>query len=127
MGYKRTSKKTGPTSRRTTTYNNSNGSVTNSTSSGSKNFRTTVSNNSKTGQKITQTWRDGGGFTHRKTLYKSPTAASMKKQQREAQKFWAWLGGNSKKKSAPKKKSADSYGFGILFLIVIGITVLFGK
>lgn len=127
MGYKRTSKKTGATSRRTTTINNGNGSVTNSNSYGSKNFRTTYTNNSKTGNKVTQTWRDGAGFTHRKTVYKSPTAASMKKQQREAQKFWAWLGGNSTKKKPVRKKSTGSFsGFGWLFLIVLAAIVVFG-
>lgn len=78
MGYKRTSKKTGATTRRTHTIN-TNGAETYSHSQGTRNFRMTYSNNSKTGNKVTQTYRDGAGFTHTRTVYKSPTAKKKKK------------------------------------------------
>lgn len=104
MGYKRTSKKTGANTRRTQTINNKNGSITNSSSTGSKNFRTTYSNNSKTGNKITQTWKDGAGFTHRKTVYSSAGAErERKRQQKQSAKFWASLFGAKKSKKAPTK------------------------
>lgn len=109
MGYKRTSKKTGASTRRTQTINNKNGSITNSTSAGSKQFRTTYSNNSKTGNKITQTWRDGAGFTHRKTVYSTAGAErERKRQQKQSAKFWANLFGTNKKKRVTKRASSKS-------------------
>lgn len=109
MGYKRTSKKTSASTRRTQTINNKNGSITNSTSTGSKQFRTTYSNNSKTGNKITQTWRDGAGFTHRKTVYSTAGAErERKRQQKQSAKFWANLFGTNKKKRITKRAPSKS-------------------
>ena len=118
MGYKRTSKKTGATTRRTKTYN-TNGSETNSWSEGTKNFRTTYSNNSKTGNKVTQTYRDGAGFTHTRTLYKSPTEASRRREAKQNQKFWASIFGGKKKKPKQEKATLSSW-------VALGILILFG-
>lgn len=109
MGYKRKSKKTGANSYRTQTINNSNGSITNSNSQGSKTFRTTYSNNSKTGNKITQTWKDGAGFTHRKTVYSSVGAErERKRQQQKSAKFWASLFKTNKKRSTKQRTTRTS-------------------
>ena len=116
MGYKRTSKKTSATTRRTQTIN-TNGSVTNSSSQGTKNFRMTYTNNSKTGNKVTQTWRDGAGFTHTKTVYKSPTEASRRREQQRTAKFWASVFG--KKKAKQEKATLSSW-------VAFGILILFG-
>ena len=132
MGYKRTSKKIGASTRRTQTINNKNGSITNSTSSGSKQFRTTYSNNSKTGNKITQTWRDGAGFTHRKTVYSTAGAErERKRQQKQSAKFWANLFGTNKKKRVTKraptksrtvsKQPTQASGSPIVGWIIIGV------
>jgi hypothetical protein len=130
MGYKRTSKKTGANSRRSQTINNTNGSITNSNSTGSKQFRTTYSNNSKTGNKITQTWRDGAGFTHRKTVYSTAGAEQeRKRQQKQSAKFWANLFGANKKRRVTKRKpsatskqqSAQASGSPIVGWIIIGV------
>lgn len=117
MAYKRTSKKTGATTRRTQTIN-TNGSVTNSHSQGTKNFRTTYSNNSKTGNKVTQTWRDGAGFTHKKTIYSSPTEASRRREQKRNAQFWATLFGK-KKKPRQQKATLSSW-------VALGILIMFG-
>lgn len=129
MGYKRTSKKTGIGSRRTTTINNSNGSQTVSNSTGNKYSRTTYSNNSKTGNKITQTYRDGAGFTHTKTVYKSPTEAQRLREAKKAQQFWANMFGANKKKrttntripstGSPKGGSSGSGGYAFLFIVIV--------
>lgn len=79
MAYKRTSKKTGATTRRTKTIN-TNGAVTISNSQGTKNFRTTHSTNSKTGHKTTQTWRDGAGYVHTRVISKTETEAQRRKK-----------------------------------------------
>ena len=130
MGYKRTSKKTGANTRRTQTINNKNGSITNSSSTGSKNFRTTYSNNSKTGNKITQTWKDGAGFTHRKTVYSSAGAErERKRQQKQNAKFWASLFGTNRKKRvtkrvvATKKQPTQTSGSPLVGWIVISVAL----
>ncbi len=85
MGYKRTSKKTG--SRYHTKTINTNGSVTESFSDGSKNFRTTYTYNSKSGNKVTQTYRDGAGFTHKKVISRSETPADRRRKYKENEKL----------------------------------------
>ena len=118
MAYKRTSKKTGATTRRTQTIN-TNGTVTNSHSQGTKNFRMTYTNNSKTGNKVTQTWQDGAGFTHTKTVYKSQTEASRRKQQRESQRFWASVFGKKKKAKQEKATLSSWVALGIMITFVV--------
>lgn len=81
MGYKRTSKKTGP--RYHTKTVNTNGNVTESFSDGSKNFRTTYTYSSKNGNRVTQTYRDGAGFTHKKTIFRSETPADKRRKHKE--------------------------------------------
>lgn len=107
MAYKRTSSKTGATTRRTKTIN-TNGSTTISNSQGTKNFRTTHSTNSKTGHKTTQTWRDGAGYVHTRVVSKSETEAQRRKKHREAQKFWASIFGGNKKTAKPKSTPKTS-------------------
>jgi hypothetical protein len=125
MAYKRTSKKTGVGSRRTTTVNNSNSSITNSVSNGSKNFRTTYTSNSKTGSKITQTWRDGAGFVHTKTISRNstPTEAQRRREARRAQQFWRNLLFGTKKRQrrrGPRNTSSTvTPGFWILAALAL--------
>lgn len=138
MAYKRTSKKTGATTRRTKTIN-TNGAVTISNSQGTKNFRTTHSTNSKTGHKTTQTWRDGAGYVHTRVISKTETEAQRRKKQREAQKFWASIFGKkktAKPKSTPKRtastvdkksvvqKSQSGSGVGVVGWAIIGLVIL---
>lgn len=123
MGYKRTSKKTGPNSRRTQTFNNKNSSVTNTYSTGNKNFRTTYSNNSKTGNRVTQTWRDGAGFTHRKIIYSTAGAnREIERQRKRAVKFWAGVFGTNKPKARRSKSQKDAgSSFGVWILLIIAL------
>lgn len=133
MGYKRTSKKTSAFGRRTQTINNTNGSITNSNSTGNKYNRTTYSNNSKTGNKIIHTWRDGAGFTHKKTVYSTAGAErERKRQQKQSAKFWASLFGTNKKKRVNKRtdnRTANSSSLGnwIVFGIICFIVYQFVK
>jgi cobalamin biosynthesis Mg chelatase CobN len=74
MAFKRTSKKTGPNSRRTTTYN-TNGSTTqsNSVKSGS----VTYTNTTKGGKSYTtQTVKGAGGYVSRKRIGSNSTKKS---------------------------------------------------
>lgn len=132
MAYKRTSKKTGATTRRTKTIN-TNGAVTISNSQGTKNFRTTHSTNSKTGHKTTQTWRDGAGYVHTRVISKTETEAQRRKKQREAQEFWAWIFGRKKKaatsrqparKVKPSKRKIGLLGWSLIGLVVL--SMIFG-
>jgi hypothetical protein len=118
MAYKRTSKKTGGTTRRTHTIN-TNGSETNSFSQGTKNFRTTYSNNSKTGSKVTQTYRDGGGFIHTRVLSKTKSAAALEREHKRERKFWSNLFG-SKKKQKNKSPTLGNYlALGVLIFFLV--------
>jgi hypothetical protein len=87
MAYKRTTRKTGPNSRSTTTLN-TNGTNTQSSSIGIGSTRITSSSNSKTGSKVTQTITDGNGYVHKKTIFSSAGAArDNKKRQKQAEEF----------------------------------------
>jgi hypothetical protein len=127
MAYKRTSKKTGATTRRTKTIN-TNGAVTISNSQGTKNFRTTHSTNSKTGHKTTQTWRDGAGYVHTRVISKTETEAQRRKKQREAQEFWAWIFGKKNRQPArkvkPSKRKIGLLGWSLIGLVVL--SMIFG-
>jgi hypothetical protein len=93
MAFKRKSRKTGPISRRTTTYNDKTGKFTDSTSvSGSGNTRyTTTSQGGKT--YTTRTTRFANGFVERKRISSSaskkntkPASKSKRKPQSAASK-----------------------------------------
>lgn len=118
MGYKRTTKKIGNGVYKSKTIN-SKGGVTTSISTGSKYSRHTYSSGPK-GSRLLYTWRDGGGYIHRKTEWRTKTAADYKRQERDAREFWNWALGS--KKTRTKKKPAQKWNW---LMILSGIAVLY--
>jgi hypothetical protein len=118
MAYKRTSRKTGKTTRRTHTIN-TNGSITDSSSQGTKNFRTTYSNNTKTGSKVTQTYRDGAGFVHTRVLSKTKSAAALEREHKREQKLWRDAFGSKKKKTTIGNHLAVWIVIFVLFIYLV--------
>ncbi len=119
MAYKRTSRKTGRSSRKTHTINNTNGSITDSSSYGTKNFRTTYSNNTKTGSKMTQTYRDGAGFTHTRVLSKTKSAAALEREHKREQRFWRDAFSGKKKKTTIADNLAVWIVVFVLFIYLV--------
>lgn len=125
MAYKRTTRKTGTNSRSTTTQN-TNGTTTQSSSiGGGKGMsRTTSSYNSKTGSKLTQTYTDGNGYVHKKTIFSTAGAnREHKKRQKESAEFGRALarlfGGGKKTTSANSKKSESNLLGNVILLILL--------
>ena len=130
MAYKRTTRKSG--NFRTTDTRNTNGTFTHSISSGTKGgTRTTTSWSSKGGMKTTQTYKDGAGYIHKKTLYKSETAAEYKRRAKKSQQFWRSVFGTKKKptkrstsRSVKPVQSSSNVGGLIVLGIIAFITVM---
>lgn len=127
MAYKRTTRKTSKNGRSTTTHNTTNGSHTQSASigGGKGTTRTTVSNNTKTGTKITQSFTDGNGYVHRKTIFSTAGAnkASKLTQKRDAEfgRALARLFTGNKKPTSARTKKPESGSLGNL--IVLGLLI----
>lgn len=123
MAYKRTSKKIG--NFRTTRTVNTNGNITNSTSTGNSSSRVTTSWSNKNGMKQTQTYKDGAGYVHKKTLYKSTTAAERAREAKRNQKMWSNLFGGKKRS---RRKATNASGirsfFGWITLAIILLMLL---
>ena len=127
MAYKRTSKKFGNI--RSTQTINTNGNITNSTSTGSVGksggVRTTTSWSTKGGMRQTQTYKDGAGYIHKKTTYKSTTPAERAREAKRNQQFWTTVFGGGKKRT--KRKAAEPSGirsfFGWAFIIIMGLMI----
>ncbi len=123
MAYKRTSKKIGNI--RTTRTVNTNGNITNSSSTGNSSSRVTTSWSTKNGMRQTQTYKDGAGFVHKKTLYKSTSAAERAREAKRNQKMWSNLFGGKK---ASRKKATNTSGirsfFGWVTVIIIFAMVI---
>lgn len=134
MAYKRTTRKTGKNSRSTTTHNTTNGSHTQSasTSGGKGTTRTTVSNNTKTGTKITRSFTDGNGYVHRKTIFSTAGANResrlSKKRDAEFGKALIKLFSGNKKPTSARTKKPESLSLGnliVLGLLIWGAYVIF--
>lgn len=123
MAYKRTSKKVG--SIRTTQTVNTNGNITNSSSTGNSSSRVTTSYSTKSGMKQTHTYKDGAGYVHKKTLYKSTTDAQRAREAKQNQKMWSNLF-SGKKRS--RRKATNTSGirsfFGWITLAIILLMLL---
>jgi hypothetical protein len=84
--------------------------------------------------KMTQTYKDGAGYIHKKTIYKSETAAARKRKDKEAREFWAGIFGTKKKKptkrTTPRSVNLDqssspvTYEGGFGPIIVLGIITI---
>jgi hypothetical protein len=126
MAYKRTSKKSG--SIRSTQTINTNGNITNSTSTGSVGksggVRTTTSWSTKGGMRQTQTYKDGAGYIHKKTTYKSTTPAERAREAKRNQQFWAMVFGGKKTKRKAAAPSGIRSFFGWAFIIIIGLMLI---
>ena len=122
MAYKRTSKKIGNI--RTTRTVNTNGNITNSSSTGNSSSRVTTSWSTKNGMRQTQTYKDGAGYVHKKTLYKSTTASERAREAKRNQKMWSNLFGGKK---ASRKKATNTGGirsfFGWVTQIIIVVMI----
>ena len=122
MAYKRTSKKIGNI--RTTRTVNTDGNITNSSSTGNSSSRVTTSWSTKNGMRQTQTYKDGAGYVHKKTLYKSTTASERAREAKRNQKMWSNLFGGKK---ASRKKATNTGGirsfFGWVTQIIIVVMI----
>lgn len=124
MAYKRTTRKTGTNSRSTTTQN-TNGTTTQSSSigGGKGTSRTTSSYNSKTGSKLTQTYTDGNGYVHRKTIFSTAGANKARKltQKRDAEfgRAIARFFTGGKKTTSAKSKKPESNLLGNVILLIL--------
>lgn len=134
MAYKRTSRKSG--NFRSTKTVNTNGTITNSSSSGIKGGpRTTTSWSSKGGMKQTQTYKDGAGYVHTRTIYKSETDAARRRKEKNAREFWAAIFGTKKKRPAKRtkkpttqkvatKQNTSTGGAGVGWLVILCVIAL---
>lgn len=124
MAYKRTSRKSG--NFRTTKTYNTNGNVTNTTSHGSTKKGGTVfttSHSSKGGMKQTMTYKDGAGYVHHKTLYKSKSAAQLNREAKQRQKAWSSLFGGSKKTRTKKRSGSSNFIAWILIATLVLVVI----
>lgn len=123
MAYKRTTRKSG--NFRTTDTRNTNGTYTHSISSGTKGgTRTTTSWSSKGGMKTTQTYKDGAGYIHKKTTYKSTTPAERAREAKRNQEFWTMVFGGKKTKRKAAAPSGIRGFFGWVFIIIVGLMLI---